>query len=415
MLINIGVSHRRAPLSTLDALTLRDLPGFYKILGSITGVRGTVMVQTCNRVDMFIDADEGIEVQEKILWNWALETKFKLHELRKLAEQRTGDQVLEYLVSLASGLESMLVGESQILGQLKSSLIESRGLAASSPALSKIFDMSLAAGTRIRDQTGIGRGTVSLGSAALKLAEGSLGNLDRVNILLLGTGQIGMIMMKALKARGMTDVTVASRTRQRTESFCRTFGGKPADIKNVISQMSLFGLVVVATRATGYLLTKEIVAPQLKPDQNPKLMILDLSIPRNVSPDLEQLKGVVIKTIDDLRDITDQALSTRTTLVKEAEPKVEEAVEKMSAQLRREEAEPMVSDLYHRADKIRREELGKALSKLNLSERQEEVLERMSLSLVRKLLAQPVVNLREAAKKGNSKLLTVAGQIFEGE
>ena len=415
MLLNIGVSYRKAPLATLDALTLRDLPAFYNILGSITGVRGAVVVQTCNRVDMFIDADEGVEVNEKILRNWALETKFKLHELRKLAEQRTRDQVLEYLVSLASGLESMLVGESQILGQLKSSLIEARGLAASSPTLSKVFDVSLAAGTGIRDQTGIGRGTVSLGSAALKLAEGSLGNLDRVNILLLGTGQIGMIMMKALKARGMTDVTVASRTRQRTESFCRTFGGKPADIKNAISQIGLFRLVVVATRATGYLLTKDLVVPQLKPDQNPKLMILDLSIPRNVSPDLGQVKGVVIKTIDDLRDITDQALSIRTTLVKEAERKVEEAAAKISALLRREEAEPMVSDLYHRADKIRKEELEKALSKLNLPQHQQEVLERMSLSLVRKLLAQPVVNLREAAKKGDSKLLTVAGQIFEGE
>jgi len=416
VLVKIGVSYRKAPLATLDALTLRDLPGFYKILRSIPGIKGAVIVQTCNRIDMFIDADEGVEVAEKVLWNWALESKFKLHELRRLAEQRTGDQVLEYLVSLASGLDSMLVGESQILGQLKSSLIEARGFAASSPALSKTFEMSLAAGTKIRDQTGIGRGTVSLGSAALKVAETSLGNLDRVKTLLLGTGQIGMILMKALKARGITDVTVASRTRQRTESFCRTFGGKPADIRNVIStQLGLFGLVVVATRATGYLLTKEIVAPQMKHDQNQKLMILDLSIPRNVSPDLEQVKGIVIKTIDDLRDITDKALSTRTTLVKEAEPKIEENVEKISALLRREEAEPMVSDLYHRADKIRREELGKALTKLNLPQDQREVLEKMSLSLVRKLLAQPVVNLREAAKKGDSQLLTVAGQIFEGE
>src|SRR3989449_7439912 len=413
MLLNIGVSYRRAPLATLEALTLRDLPGFYNILGSTTGVRGAVVVQTCNRVDMFIDADEGVEVNEKILRNWALETKFKLHELKKLAEQRTGEQIIEYLVSLASGLESMLVGESQILGQLKSSLIEAGGLAASSPTLSKIFEMSLAAGTSIRDQTGIGKGTVSLGSAALKVAEGSLGNLDHVKILLLGTGQIGMILMKAFKARGIKDVTVASRTRQRTESFSRTFGGQPADIKNVISQLVLFRLVVVATKATGYLLTKEIVGPQLKQDQ--KLMILDLSIPRNVSPDLEQIKGIVIKTIDDLRDITDQAVSARKTLIKEAEPRVQEAVEKISALLRREEAEPMVSDLYQRADKIRKEELDKALSRLNLPEHQREVLDKMSLSLVRKLLAQPVVNLREAAKKGDSKLLTVAGQIFEGE
>src|SRR5712664_1640848 len=414
VLVNIGVSYRRAPLATLDALTLRDLPAFYNILGSIPGIKGAVVVQTCNRVDMFIDAEENVEDNEKILWNWALETKFKLHELRRLAEQRTGGQVLEYLVSLASGLESMLVGESQILGQLKSSLIEARGRASSSPTLSKIFEMSIAAGTSIRDQTGIGRGTVSLGSAAVKVAERSLGNLKRAKILLLGTGQIGMVLMKTLKARGITDVTVASRTRQRTDSFSRTFGGKPADIKNVISQLGLFRLIIVATRATGYLLTKDIVLPQLK-DQNQKLMILDLSIPRNVSPDLEQVKGVVIKTMDDLRDITDQAVSARKTLVKEAEPKIEEAVKKISALLRRGEAEPMVSDLYHRADKIRKEELEKALPKLNLSEHQQEVLESMSLSLVRKLLAQPVVNLREAAKKGNSKLLTVAGQIFEGE
>jgi len=415
VLAKIGVSYKIAPLATLDAITLRDLPPFYKILRSIPGIKGTVVVQTCNRVDMFIDANDGAEIIEKILWNWALQTKFKLHELRRIAEQRTGEQVLEYLVSLASGLESMLVGESQILGQLKSSLIEARGLAASSPILCRVFDMSIAAGTRIRDRTGIGRGTVSLGSAALKVAEASLGNLNAVKVLLLGTGQIGMVLMKALKARGINEVTVASRTRQRTESFCRTFGGIPADFKNVISQLGPFGLVVVATRAAGYLLTKEIVLPQLKSDRNPKLMILDLSIPRNVSPDLGQLKDVVIKTIDDLRDITDQAVSVRKTLVKEAEPKVLEAVEKISVLLRREEAEPMVSELYHRADKIRREELEKALSKLNLPKDQREVLERMSLSLVRKLLAQPVVNLREAAKKGDSKLLTVAGEIFEGE
>jgi glutamyl-tRNA reductase len=415
VLVNIGVSFRRAPLSTLDALTLRDLPAFSKILRSIPGIKGAVVVQTCNRVDMFIDADEDVEVNEKILWNWALESKFKLHELRTLADQRTGDQALEYLVSLSSGLESMLVGESQILGQLRSSLIEARGLAASSPTLSRVFEMSIAAGTKIRDQTGIGRGTVSLGSAALKVAEASLGNLEGVKVLLLGTGQIGMILMKALKTRGITDVTVASRTRQRTESFCRAFGGKPADIKSAISQLGLFRLVVVATRATSYLLTKEIVAPQLNHGQEPSLMVLDLSIPRNVSPDVEKLKGVVMKTIDDLHDVTDQAVSLRKTLVKEAEPKVEEAVEKISALLRRDEAEPMVSDLYHRADKIRREELEKALSKLHLPQHQQLILEKMSLSLVRKLLAQPVVNLREAAKKGDGKLLTVAGQIFEGE
>ncbi len=414
MLANIGVSYKRAPLATLDALTLRDLPAFYKLLKSISEVRGAVLVQTCNRVDMFLDTD-NIEVTEKVLWNWALQSKFKLHELRRLAEQRTGEQVLEYLVSLASGLESMLLGENQILGQIKSSLIEARGLAASSSILSNAFEMSIAAGAQIRHKTGIGKGTVSLGSAALKLAEESLGPLDRISVLLLGTGEIGMTILKALKARGVTDVTVAGRTRQRTESFCRTFGGKPSDLKRVISQLSLYRLIVVATRATSYLLTREIVAPQLAHTKDTKLMILDLSVPRNVSPDLEQVKGLSLKTIADLRDVTDQAVTLRKTLAKEAKPQVEEAVEKISALLRREEVEPMVSELFQRADKIRRDELEEVLSELNLPEQQREILERMSLSLVRKILAQPVVNLREAAKKGDTRVLTVAGQIFEGD
>jgi glutamyl-tRNA reductase len=415
LLASLGVNYRRAPLSVLDALTLRDPPAFYKTLRSTPGVRGAVIVQTCNRVVFFIDADEGVGVSDKILWNWALHTKFKLHELRKLSEERTGSQVPEYLVSLASGLESMLVGESQILGQIKSSLIEARRLDASSPILSTIFEMSLAAGARIRNQTGIGRGTISLGSVALKVAQGTLGNLDRVKILLLGTGQIGMILMKALNARGIKDVTVAGRTLEATESFCRAFGGKPLDFKKAISQLGLFRLVVVATRATDYLLTRDVVPSRLKPDGDVRLMILDLSIPKNVSPDLGQLDGIVVKTIDDLRDITEQAVLARKALMKEAEPKVKEAVENITAQLRRLEVEPIVSDLYHRADKIRKEELEKALTELAPSQHQQQILERMSLSLVQKLLAQPVVNLREAAKKGDRTILAVAGQIFEGE
>ncbi|HZY46556.1 MAG TPA: glutamyl-tRNA reductase [Candidatus Bathyarchaeia archaeon] len=412
MLVNVGVTYRRAPLATLDALTIRDLPSFYKLLRGIVGVKGAVVVQTCNRVDFFLDVEDGAEVEDQLFRNWALECKFKLHELRRITEQRTGEQVLSYLVSLASGLESMLIGENQILGQLRSSLIEARGHVASSPTLSQTFEMSFAAGAKIREQTGIGRGSVSLGSAALKLAEEALGPLDNTQVLLLGTGEIGMIMMKALRARGIADVSVAGGSRQRTETFCRTFGGKPFGMADAISNLALFSLAIVATKATGYLLTKEIILPNISPDHKRKLVILDLSLPSNVSSDVGQIEGIMIKTMDDLREITEQTASLRRKMVREAQPLVEQEVQRISSLLRREEAEPMVSDLYHRAERIRREELEKALSKLDLTRTQREILEKMSLSLVQKLLSQPVVNLREAAKKGDTELLTVAGQIF---
>ncbi len=409
------MSYKRTPLSSLDALTLRDVPAFYNILRKVTGINGALILQTCNRVELFLDAENRSLVRGEVLRHWALETKFKLAELEKLAESREGNEVVEYLVRLASGLESMLVGENQIIGQLKSSVEEARSNRTTAPQLEDALHRALSAASMIRERTGIGRGTVSLGSAAVKLAEETLGKLDEAKVLLLGTGQVGMLVMKALKARGVANIAVASRTRLRTESFCRTFGGTAVDFQSVPSQLAKSDLVIVATRANNYLVTKDWIYPHMDKARKARFMILDLSNPRNVSPDVKELDGVIFKTIDDIRGIADEALAKRRELVKEAEPLVRQSVDKIIALLHREEAEPIVSDIYRRADEIREEELGKALSKLKLTPDQQEVLKNMSVSLVEKLLDQPVVNLRRAAEKRDGRILTVAGQIFGGE
>ncbi len=415
MLVNYGASYRRAPLAALDALTLRDAPAFYNVLRKLPGVRGALILQTCNRVEIFLDVETLVAVRDNILRHWALETKFKLAEMDRLVQAREGDAVIEYLVRLASGLESMLVGENQITGQLKSALSEARSQGATTPQLVEALQRAISAASTIRERTGIGRGTVSLGSAAVKLAEDTLGELDKSKVLLLGTGQVGMLVMKALKARGVSNIAVASRTRQRTESFCRAFGGTAVDFQAAPTQLAESNLVIVATRAADYLVTKDWITPHFDRTRKSKFMILDLSNPRNVSPEIEELDGVIFKTIDDLRGIADEALAKRRELVKEAEPLVRQSVDKIIGLLRREEAEPIVSDIYRRADEIREEELGKAFSKLKLTPEQEEVLKNMSVSIVEKLLDQPVINLRRAAEKRDNRVLTVAGQIFGGE
>ncbi len=415
MLTNLGVSYRKTPLSSLDALTFRDVPAIYNILRHHAGISGGILLQTCNRVELFLDVEDPVLVRDEVLRHWVLETKFKLAELEKLAEFREGAQVVEYLVRLASGLESMMVGENQIIGQLKNSLQDAYSNRATSPLLEDAMYRALSAASMIRERTGIGRGTVSLGSAAVKVAEETLGTLEKARVLLLGTGQVGMLVMKSLRARGVGDVTVASRTRQRTESFCRTFGGIPVDFQSVPSEITRTDLVIVATRATSYVLTKDEVQSNLDKSRKSGLMILDLSNPRNVSPDVGELEGVVFRTIDDLRGVADETLARRRALVKEAEPLVRESVDKIMALLNREEAEPLVSDIYRRADEIREQELGKALSMLKLTGSQEEVLKNMSVSLVERILDQPVVRLRRAAERRDGRLLTVAGQIFGGE
>ena len=414
MLVSLGVSYRKAPLATLDALSFRDVRAFYKLLRGTHELNGAMILQTCNRVELFLDAKDPSQIRSNVLREWALETKFKLGELNKIVEAREGKSVIEYLVRLAAGLESMLIGENQIVGQLRSSLSEALSNSSASALLEDTVHRSVSAGSTIREQTGIGRGTVSLGSAAMKLAEEVLGKLDYARVLLLGTGQVGMLVMKALKSRGISDVAVAGRSMQRTRSFCRAYGGTALEFRAVLSQLARMDLVIVATRSSSYVLTKDSFAQRDDRTQR-RLMILDLSNPRNVAPNVDELDNVVFKTIDDLRGIAEDALAKRRELVKKAEGLVGPRVEKITALLQREEAEPIVSDLYRRAEQIREEVLNKTLSRLDLTVEQRESLKSMTVSLVDKLLDGPVVNLRRAAERKDERVLTAAGQIFRGE
>ncbi len=414
MLVSLGVDYQRASLAILDAVTLRDQTGFYQILGKIPRVKGSIILQTCNRVDFYLDTEAGPVVVDDVLWHWALETRFKLGDLKRLVGTKEEDEVIEYLVRLGAGLESMLVGESQVLGQMKAALAEARSLRTATPILSMVFDKAISASAQIREQTGIGKGTVSLGSAALRLAEEKLGSLVARHVLLIGTGQVGMLMMKALKARGISRVAVASRTRERAESFTQAHGGNPIRLEDVQAQLSRCDLVITATKAGSYLVTKEMVASALEGAGKPE-MLLDLSSPRNISPDTAELKGVDVRTIEDIRGIADEALARRRELVKTVEALVMPKVENIIAAVRRENAEPVVSDIYKQADEVRAVELNKALSKLKLAPDQEEILKNMSQSIIEKLLEPPIKKLRRAAERGDSQTLAVAGQLFSGD
>ena len=308
----------------------------------------------------------------------------------------------------------MIVGEPQILGQMKDGLLTAGNLGAAGPVLTDLFERATSAGSKIRAETGIGRGVTTIGSAALKLAQEILGGLESLRVLLLGTGQVGVLVMKALKARGVSDTAVAGRSRDKTEAFCRSFGGSPITYQLVGKKLQDSDLVFVATKSSSFMIDKETLGQRAK-DSHSKLMILDLSNPRNVSPDVGQLPGVTLRTIDDLKGIAQKGLASRRELVKKTEQLVRVAVERISAGLRRESAEPIISDVYHRAEEVRLEELRKAFSKLSLTSEQEEVLEHMSRKIVEKVLQGPVMNVRRAAEKGESDVLTIAGQLLVGE
>lgn len=412
MIASLGVTHKTAQLAVLDSLTLRDPHSFYQILRSSPGVKGSIILQTCNRVEFYLDSKDNF--LDNLLRYWALESKFKQAELRQIVQKRHGDEVIAHLVRLGSGLESMLVGEPQILGQLKTALTQAESEGAASQRLTEVFEKTIKAASRIRQHTGIGRGTVTIGSAAIKLSEDFLGDIRDCRVLLIGTGEVARLAMKALRARDIDKIMVAGRTQRRAESFCRAYGGTPISIKLFPSYLPASDLIITATTANHHLITKETMIGVSQSMPQSRVLILDLSTPRNVSPDVGELNGIVLKTIEDLHGIADAALAKRRELVKQAESLVKPKTEEISNLLRRKNADPVVSRIYQRAERIRAEVVERALSRLVLKPNEKKILETMSVSLVEKILDEPAVNLRKAAEKGDKQVLTAAGNIFGG-
>jgi glutamyl-tRNA reductase len=370
-------------------------------------------VKTCNRLEFYIDAVDDYSFENMLLRHWALESKVKESQLGQIVQKKHDSEVVEHLIRLGSGLESMLVGEPQILGQLKQAIVEAQTCHGASTLLVELFEKTMKAASKIRDQTGIGRGTVSIGSAAVRLAEETLGDLKDQNVLLIGTGHVGMLVMKALRARDVRNVIVAGRTREHVQSLCRAYGGIPILIKEFLPYLKSSKLVIVATSAKQHLLThKEITDTVKQTVDGSKIVILDLSNPRNVSPELEHVPRITLKTLEDLRGIAEATLDKRRQIMKTVQPLVVEKTKEIIGLLKREEAEPIVSEMYQRAEHIRTEVLQKTLSKLSLGAEEKKILENMTVSLVEKILDKPAGNLRKAAERGDDQMLTVASNIL---
>jgi glutamyl-tRNA reductase len=328
LLSSLGVNHRTASLPILDAATLQDVPRFYGLLKSMEGLRGSVILQTCNRVEFYLDTFDVAGIEEKVLWHWALDTRFKLGELSRLVVKNQEGHVIRHLVRLAAGLDSMLLGEGQVLDQVKDAIAIATAQGASGSLLPGVFETAIAAARSIRERTRIEEETISLGQAAVRVAEKALGQLEERRVLLIGTGQVGTLVMKALKSYPVGDVTVSGRTLDTATALAKTFGAKPLDVREIPDRVASYDLVVLATKAPEYLITKEMIQRGFSRTGG-RLVILDLSTHPNVSPGVSKLEGVIIKTLEDLRGITDETLNTKTELVNKAELLVEEESQKI--------------------------------------------------------------------------------------
>ncbi len=409
-IINARVTFRNSPIHILEKFTIRDIENAYEQFKKHSGLDECVIIQTCNRIELF--GKSKTYDLDKIKKTWASLTGLEEDIFNENMVFVENKEALYHLLKLTSGLDSMVLGEEQILGQIKNSITSARKIKASGQHLNTLFDKAIRIGTRIRNSSGIGRGGISVGSMAVKLAEENIDELKTKKILLIGTGEVSTLVAKSLQRRGYA-FDVSSRTIRRSQAFCETMGGNPIKFEEVLSGFENYNVMFVATTAPYFLVTHERIMEAMK-DKTKGMMILDLSNPRTVDEKVATVSGVKLMNLDQIAEMVEKNMNARLNKVKTIENIINEEVSVLEASMKRLDAEPLVKDVFKKIEYLREKELQKALQILDeKDERKIKIIDELTKAVVESIVSTPMNNIRKASEQGNPDVVELASKLFD--
>ena len=413
--INLRFTHKKTPVTVLDAITLKNPRKAALEIRKRASLSECVLLQTCNRTEFFAVTENDPEVTKRAMIEyWLHETGVPKQEFQNHIEESMDAEALRHLFRMATGLESMLIGEDQILGQIRDTFNESKNWGVVGPFLEKALNKAIRAGGRIRAKTGINKGAVSLGSAAVKMTERILSGLEGKELMIIGAGETGTLVGKALAARRHSAIYVANRTFNSAVRLAKILGGTTVHYDEIDEVLPKVDVVFVATSAPHMTLKRDQVARAMtRKRKSKKLLIFDLSQPRNVESRVSSLKGVRLLDIDVLQNIASENMKARLKEMENAECQVDEELKNLQTDLKRRRLDPFISDICSRAEDIREREFRKACRYLrDIDESQRLVVEKLTRVIVDRILHNPLSNLRKASENGDAELPRVACILF---
>jgi glutamyl-tRNA reductase len=414
-IVNARVTYRNAPMHLLEKFTFKDIDEAHKVFLEKAGFEECVILQTCNRVEVFGVVKKPTE--DRLLEEWVSAVGLSEQDLYSIEFNR-GKEAIVHLMRLASGLESLVVGEDQILGQVRRAFEFSRSRRYASTNLSLIFDRALKAGSRIRTTTGINKGNVSIASVAVNLAEEYLDELKNKTVLLIGTGEAASLVAKVLKRRDVKFM-IASRVPERAHAFAETVAGIPIAFDRALEMLCMVDVIFTATIAPYRLITYErIENATTKTKRSKSMMIFDLSNPRTVDERVAAIRGVKLINMDQIAELAGKNMRSRIKEVNYAEKLINNEMKSFDTVMKRMKAEPLVVAVFKNVDTIRERELKRALAVIGKKMGPEEVkvLEQLSYAIVEGVLSIPMNNLRkEIEEGGNEDLIGMVAKLFKYE
>jgi glutamyl-tRNA reductase len=397
----LGMNHRSAPVEVRERVTFPPCAGrqFLRRLGEEGAVAEAVLLSTCNRTEVYaVVEDEG--ARSRILDLLAEDRGVDRGSLDRDTYWLTDAEAVRHLYRVASSLDSMVVGEAQILGQVREAYRVATEEQRTGPVLNRLFHTSLRVGKKVRSETGIGDSSLSVPYVAVKLAEGVFGTLDGRRALVLGAGEMSALVIKHLKGRGVAEVCIANRTPERALSLAERVGGRALSFDAVSEELPEADVVVSSTGAGEWVVRREVVAAALVRREEP-LFFIDIAVPRDVDPVVQTLERAFVYDIDDLQAVVERNTDDRGEAAEKGEAMISPAVLDFMSWLSTLHVVPFIQELKHGAERIRRHELARALQRVDLSPEEAEVVERMSRSLVNKLLHGPISELKALAEAGH--------------
>jgi glutamyl-tRNA reductase len=405
----VGLSHKTAPVEIREKLSIPET----KLEEALNHLRGyphiqeVAIISTCNRLEIYAiitDTEKGVIEITQFLAEMG---HISLSQLRRYLFTLLHQDAVRHLMRVAAGLESLVLGEGQILAQVKNTHKLGQKYQGIGRLLDRLFKQALTAGKRVRTETSIGTGAVSISSAAVELAYTKVEDLSRQRVSIIGAGKMSRLLVQHLLAKGANQITIVNRSLSRAVELAQQFPEAQLqllELGEMFNAVAASDLVFTSTAATEPILDRAKLAPILQPQQG--IMLFDISVPRNVHADVQGMENVQAYNVDDLKAVVAANQETRRKLAQEAEVLLDEEVEAFDVWWRSLDTVPTISSLRTKIESIREQELEKALSRLGteFAEKHQEVIEAMTRGIVNKILHEPMVQLRaqqdiEARKK----------------
>lgn len=413
-LLVLGLNHTTAPVEVRERVVFEPA-GLGAALSDLTGVAGVheaAIVSTCNRTEIYCTVDSPDHCATVVDWlhRWHGQQPA---DMEPCLYRHTDAEAVRHILRVASGLDSLILGEPQISGQLKDAFRAAQTHATLGPELGKLFQHAFAVGKEVRTNTTIGASPVSVAFAAITLAKQIFGDLGEVSALLIGAGETIDLAGRHLHGAGIRELVVANRDAQRAIGVAERFGGRGIALARLPEMLHQADIVISSTASTLPLLGKGAVEQALRRRRHRPMFMVDLAVPRDIEPEIGRLDDVFLYTVDDLRDVIEENMENRRAAAGAAEEIIDGRTEEFLAWQRSLGAVDTIKEFRSQADAIRQRTLEQARRMLEQGRSPEETIEFLAHTLSTRLLHNPTVALRHAGRDERGELVEAARELFD--